>query len=153
MTRIAPFLPFVSRSINNPFAMQNLEIKGSHGDYDVPTVFFNAESGVCELKGESYLEKTAEFYDRLLAWLDEYIAVVNGPITFNFKLTYFNTSSSKRILYILLKLKEYEEDGGEVDTNWYYDEDDTDMEEEVEDFRIISNLEINAIPDSSLRWE
>ena len=46
--------------------MQNLEIKGSHGDYEVPTVIFNAETGVCELQGESYLEKTAEFYDRLL---------------------------------------------------------------------------------------
>ena len=133
--------------------MQNLEIKGSHGDYEVPTVSFNAETGVCELKGESYLEKTAEFYDRLLSWLDEYMTEVNKPITFNFRLTYFNTSSSKRILYLLLKLKEYEDNGGEVDTNWYYDEDDTDMEEEVEDFRIISNLEINAIPDSSLRWE
>ncbi|MCB0577761.1 MAG: DUF1987 domain-containing protein [Phaeodactylibacter sp.] len=132
--------------------MQNLEIKGSHGDYDVPTVSFNAETGVCELKGESYLEKTAEFYDRLLAWLDEYMAG-GKPITFNFRLSYFNTSSSKRILYILLKLKEYEDNGGQVATNWYYDEDDTDMEEEVEDFRIISNLEINAIPDSSLRWE
>lgn len=133
--------------------MQNLEIKGSHGDYDVPTVSFNVETGVCELKGESYLEKTAEFYDRLLAWLDEYMAEINKPITFNFRLSYFNTSSSKRILYILLKLKEYEDNGGEVSTNWYYDEDDTDMEEEVEDFRIITNLEINAIPDSRLRWE
>jgi hypothetical protein len=133
--------------------MQNLEIKGSHGEYEVPTVLFNAETGVCELQGESYLEKTAEFYDRLLEWLDEYISVVNKPITFNFRLTYFNTSSSKRILYILLKLKEFEEKGGEVSTNWYYNEDDTDMEEEVEDFRIISNLEINAIPDSSLKWE
>jgi hypothetical protein len=133
--------------------MQNLDIKGSHGDYEVPTVMFNATTGVCELQGESYLEKTAEFYDQLLAWLDEYIAEVNKPITFNFKLTYFNTSSSKRILYILLKLKEYEDNGGEVTTNWYYDEDDTDMEEEVEDFRIISNLDINAIPDSNMRWE
>ena len=133
--------------------MQNLEIKGSHGEYDVPTVSFNAETGVCELKGESYLEKTAEFYDRLLIWLDEYIAAVDQPLIFNFRLTYFNTSSSKRILYILLKLKEYKDNGGQVTTNWYYDEDDTDMEEDVEDFRIISGLDINAIPDSNLRWE
>ena len=133
--------------------MHNLEIKGSHGEYEVPTVSFNAETGICELQGESYLEKTTEFYNRLLDWLDEYITKVNKPITFNFRLTYFNTSSSKRILYIMLKLKEYEDNGGKVTTNWFYDEDDTDMEEEVEDFRIISNLEINAIPDSNLRWE
>jgi hypothetical protein len=143
----------VLKLTNNPFDMQNLEIKGSHGDYDVPTVFFNAETGLCEIKGESYLEKTAEFYDRLLNWLDEYIAEVGKPLVFNFKLSYFNTSSSKRILYLILKLKEYEDNGGEVTVNWYYDQDDTDMEEDVEDFRIISNLEINAIPDSNLRWE
>ena len=133
--------------------MENLEIKGSHGDYDIPTVFFNAETGVCELKGESYLEKTAEFYDGLLNWLDEYITVANKPITFNFKLTYFNTSSSKRILYILLKLKEYQDNGGTITINWYYHEDDTDMEEDVEDFRIITNLDINSIPSSELKWE
>ena len=133
--------------------MQNLEIKGSHGDYDIPTVHFNAETGICELKGESYLEKTAEFYDGLLHWLDEFMTKVDKPIIFNFKLTYFNTSSSKRILYILLKLKEYEENGGTVTTNWYYHEDDTDMEEDVEDFRIISNLDINSIPTSELKWE
>jgi len=133
--------------------MQNLEIKGSHGDFDVPHVLFNAETGVCELAGESYLEKTAEFYDRLLGWLDEYMTTVKNPITFNFRLTYFNTSSSKRILYILLKLKEYEDNGGEVKANWYYDEDDTDMEEDVEDFKIITNLDIRIVPDSDLRWE
>ena len=81
------------------------------------------------------------------------MTAINQPLVFNFRLTYFNTSSSKRILYILLKLKEYEDNGGEVTVNWYYDEDDTDMEEDVEDFRIISNLDINSIPDSSLRWE
>ena len=133
--------------------MQNLEITGSHGEYDVPSVSFNAESGICELKGESYLEKTAEFYNQLLTWLDEYISTVDKPITFNFRLTYFNTSSSKRILYILLKLKEYEENGGKVSVNWFYNQDDSDMEEDVEDFRIISNLNINAVPDSKLKWE
>ena len=133
--------------------MENLEIKGSHGEYDIPTVVFNAETGFCELRGESYLEKTAEFYNRLLDWLDGYMTEVKKPIVFNFKLTYFNTSSSKRLLYILLKLKEYEENGGQVTINWYYHEDDTDMEEEVEDFRIITNLEINPIPDSEMKWE
>ncbi len=133
--------------------MQNLEIVGSHGDYDIPSVSFNADSGVCELKGESYLERTTEFYDRLLGWLDEYMRVVNRPIIFNFRLSYFNTSSAKRILYILLKLKEYEDNGGIVTTNWYYDRDDIDMEDEVEDFRIITNLQINSLPDSDLKWD
>jgi hypothetical protein len=133
--------------------MENLEIKGSHGDYDVPTVHFNADTGICELIGESYLENTVAFYDKLMKWLDEYIGQKGGPVVFNFKLTYFNTSSSKRILYILLKLKDYEDNNGDVTVNWYYDKDDLDMEEEVEDFIQISNLHINLIPDSEMKWE
>jgi hypothetical protein len=133
--------------------MDDLNIQGSHGDFDIPTVNFNAESGVCELSGESYLENTTEFYSRLSNWLDEYISTVQKPITFNFRLSYFNTSSSKRILYILHKLKDYEENGGNVTVNWYYDKDDTDMEEDVEDFILISNLKINLIEDSDLSWK
>jgi hypothetical protein len=130
--------------------MDDLEIKGSHGDFDIPTVNFNAESGVCELSGESYLENTTEFYNRLSEWLDEYINTVGGPIIFNFKLSYFNTSSSKRILYILLKLKDYEDKGGEVTVKWHYDKDDTDMEEDIEDFMFISKLKIILVQDSNL---
>lgn len=133
--------------------MDDLNIQGSHGDFDIPTVNFNAESGVCELSGESYLENTSEFYSRLSNWLDEYISTIQKPITLNFRLSYFNTSSSKRILYILHKLKDYEEEGGDVTVNWYYDKDDTDMEEDVEDFILISNLKINLIQDPNLSWK
>jgi hypothetical protein len=126
--------------------MENISVKGYHDDYFVPTVDFNADLGVCELSGESYLEDTVDFYAPLLNWLREYKNEGKKPITFNFKLTYFNTSSSRCILDILYILKEYEEDGGEVTVNWFFDKDDIDMEEEVEDYTIESELAINLIP-------
>ena len=72
--------------------MENLFIQGDKEEFDVPYVSFDAETGVCEISGESYIDNTAEFYDRLLNWLDQYIKGVKKPITFRFKLTYFNTS-------------------------------------------------------------
>jgi hypothetical protein len=132
--------------------MENLIINGDHELFDVPTVYFNAETGICMIEGESYLEKTAEFYDRLLNWLDQYMTEVKGDISFSFKLTYFNTSSSKRILYIMLKLKEYVDNGGKVLANWHYNPNDIEMEEAVEDFRNIAKLDINLIPDENLRF-
>ena len=126
--------------------MENLQIKGSHDVYFVPSVNFDASKGRCEFSGESYLEETVDFYAPLLEWLDDYISGVDKPLYFDFKLTYFNTSSSRSILDILNILKEYEESGGKVVVNWFYDEDDTDMEEEVEDFMIESELEISMIP-------
>ncbi len=126
--------------------MENIHIGGSHDVFFVPSVDFNAETGVCEISGESYLEETVDFYAPLIQWLEDYMDNVKKPIIFNFKLTYFNTSSSRSILDILNVLKAYEDEGNKIEVNWYYDADDTDMEEEVEDFMLESEVEINLIP-------
>ncbi len=125
--------------------MENIEIEGYSGDYFIPSVSFNATTGVCELAGESFLEETLKFYEPLLKWLDEFCKTAKKPITFNFKLSYFNTSSSKRILDILLIMKDYEDHGGKVTVNWIFDEEDIDIEEDVEDLMIISELKVNII--------
>jgi hypothetical protein len=133
--------------------MENLFIQGYEEEFDVPFVSFNAETGVCEISGESYLDNTSEFYDRLVNWLDQYAKEVKKPLTFNFKLTYFNTSSSKRILYIMFKLKEFIDQGGEVTANWYYDKNDIEMEEDVEDLMMIAKLDVHMIPDEKIRFD
>ena len=130
--------------------MENLVLQGSHGEFDIPSVHFDATTGLCEISGESYLENTVAFYDRLINWLDQYIKEVARPITFNFKLSYFNTSSSKRILHIMLKLKEYQLTGGEVTVNWYYHNEDIEMEEDVEDLSMIAKLNVNMIHDEGM---
>jgi len=129
--------------------MKNIFIEGSHEAYFIPTVDFNAETGVCELSGESYLEETIKFYTPIFNWIKEYITTVRKPIIFNFKLTYFNTSSSKCIVDILNMLKTFQNDSGEVTVNWFYDDEDEDIEEEleeVEDFMLETGLKINLIP-------
>ena len=45
----------------------------------------------------------------------------------------------------MLILKEYEENEGPVTANWYIEDDDSDMEDEVEDFKIASDLDINIV--------
>lgn len=124
--------------------MEDIKIKGSHGVHFIPTVDFNAKTGVFEISGESYLEDTIKFYKPILDWLKEYTSIIRKPITFNFKLTYFNTNSSRSILDIMKILKKYEQIGGKVNVNWYYNEDDIDMED-IEDFSIDTDLTINLI--------
>lgn len=126
--------------------MENLEIEGSHKNFFVPTVSFNAKTGICEISGESFLEDTVEFYRPLIDWIEEYINVVQGPLALIIKLTYFNTSTSRSILDILNLLRDYEEAGGEIVVNWHYDENDIDMEEDIDDYIIDTGLEINKIP-------
>ena len=124
--------------------LNTLEIKGEKGTYFVPYVRFDAETGKCLLEGESYLENTWEFYNDLVDWLRSYTET-GQPIAFNFKLTYFNTSSSKGILELLQFLKEYEDQGKQVTVAWYYPEDDEDILEEAEDFVEDTQLDIKLI--------
>lgn len=131
--------------------MESIHIEGSHGQHFIPTVDFNYETGICNLEGESYLEDSVEFYAPLYKWLKTYFNDVNKPIIFNFKLKYFNTSSSKCIIDILHILKKYENADGEVTVNWYYDASEEDIEdelEEIDDFMIESDIKINVIPES-----
>ncbi len=125
--------------------LDNLEIKGEKGTYFVPHVNFDAETGICTLEGESYLEDTWDFYKRLVDWLRAY-SETGRSITFNFKLTYFNTSSSKGILEVLEYLKEYEGLGGVLNIMWYYPKDDEDILEEAEDFIEDTQLDMELIP-------
>ena len=134
--------------------MENIYIKGSHDAYFIPTVNFNAETGVCILAGESYLEETIKFYTPLFNWINEFAGQKEKSIKFNFKLTYFNTSSSKCIVDILNMLKKYKNAKGEVEVFWHYDDMDEDVEEEleeVEDFMLETGLDIKLVPISQTK--
>jgi hypothetical protein len=124
--------------------MESLVINEIKGSPYYPSVRFNAETGVCEIRGESYMEETYKFYEPLVTWIKEYIEQ-KKPLEINFKLTYFNTNSSRLILDILDMVRKYQESGGTVTVNWYYDKKDPDMVEEVEDFILESGMNINLI--------
>jgi hypothetical protein len=126
--------------------MENLLIPISEEEYDKPFVNFNGSTGKCEISGESFPEKTAEFYGRLMEWLEKYIREDKGPIDFIFNLSYFNTSSSKRILHIMILLQEYQAKGGKVRAQWNYDPEDLDLEEDIEDLKTISKLDLKMNP-------
>ncbi len=129
--------------------MKNIKIQGYHGTFYVPSVDFNAETGICKLEGESYLEETNSFYEPLIKWLDEFLTKNDKKLVFNIKLEYYNTSSSKCIVDMLRVLSKYQKAGKDVVVNWYYDNKSEDVEEEieeVEDFMLETGIKINLVP-------
>ncbi len=126
--------------------MKDLVIQGSHKDFFIPSVNFNASTGVCEISGESFLEDTVGFYKPILKWLEEFIETEKKSIIFVIKLTYFNTSTSRSLLDILNLLKKYEVEGGDIVIKWHYDPSDVDMEEDIEDYMIDTGVSITLIP-------
>ena len=122
--------------------MENITLQSSPTTPYFPEVNFDFNSGVCEISGESYMEETYKFYLPLINWIKDYTKNAKRKIELNVKLIYLNTSSTKCVLDILEVLKDYEEQGGEVKVNWYFDKNDPDMVDEVEDFEAESGMKI-----------
>jgi hypothetical protein len=125
--------------------MENLIITGNSNIYLIPQVRFDATTGNCEIIGESYLEETKEFYQRLMKWLQDYMTEERGDITLTIKLTYFNTSTSRCLLDMFRILKSYQLQKHAVTVNWYVKHEEDFSVEEIEDFIFNSGLMINQI--------
>ncbi len=121
--------------------MQDLIIEGKRREFFIPSVHFNAHNGHCRLSGESYLEETDFFYAQLKDWIVLYTERVRGPISFEFRLDYFNTTSMRYILDLLIQLRDYEMDGGVVSVQWYYPSWDEELLKDGEDFQLQTGLE------------
>lgn len=115
------------------------------GSPKTPTINFDEGSGVLEVKGRSIPENSVEFYKPLNEWVEEYGKSPKPETVFDVKLEYFNTSSSKCILDLFKLLESLNGNGTEVKVNWYFEEDDEDMEEAGEDYQAIINLPFKMI--------
>ncbi len=125
--------------------MENITLTSSPTTPYFPEVSFDVDKGICEISGESYMEETYKFYLPLINWIKDYAKHIKKSLELNIKLIYLNTSSTKCILDILEILKDFEDEGGKVKVNWYYDKSDPDMVEEVEDFEAESGMKIELI--------
>ena len=125
--------------------MENLVIPQKSYEKFFPGVCFDAQTGNCELIGESFMESPDEFYMPLIKWLDRYMKEIKKEINFTLKISYYNTASSKFILKILAKLKEYIDSDGVVNVYWHYSSEDEDMEDEIREFSQDSGISIQPV--------
>ena len=112
---------------------------------DTPGIRFDAANDIFEISGRSLPEDVVKFYRPILDWLDEYTQSPNENTVFNFKLSYFNTASSKIILDILMKLEGMHDAGKNISIKWYYPSDDEDMMEAGEEYADIVSVPIEMV--------
>ncbi len=122
--------------------MENIQLEGSA---KTPAVIFDHSIGLLELKGRSIPENSVEFYKPLNDWIDFYSKNPCTETNISIKLEYFNTSSSKCILDLFKKLEQLNGNGTKVNVNWYFEENDEDMEEAGEDYQAIISLPFKMI--------
>lgn len=120
--------------------MESLNIEGSH---EIPEVIFNQEIGVFSITGKSLPEDVKEFYTPLIKWVEKYAESPNLETVLKIKMDYFNTASSKMLLEIFEKFKDMLDAGHKVSIDWYYQEDDEDMQDAGEDYADIVEVPFN----------
>ncbi len=119
-----------------------MEIINLEGAEDTPKIILDRTNKIFEISGRSLPEDSAEFYQPVLDWLDEYKKDPLPETIFDFKLEYFNTASSKLILDILTSLEDIP--GAKI--HWYFYEDDEDMEEAGEEFSELVDVDFELKP-------
>lgn len=110
-----------------------------------PKITLDKESGVMEIMGASIPEDADGLYMPIIEWVEEYSKNPNKKTVFNFGLRYFNTSSSKLLLDILLLLKNIYDNGNDVLIIWHTESHDDDMKETGLDYAEIIEVPFEFI--------
>lgn len=122
--------------------MEVLSIKGTQ---ETPEVLFDKQAGVFSISGKSLPEDVKEFYGPLIEWIENYSNEPNPETNLKVKMEYFNTASSKMLLEIFELFKNLHDAGNKITVDWYYQEDDEDMQDAGEDYADIVELPFNFI--------
>lgn len=122
--------------------MNNLHIEPVHGVYKSPEVRMDAQTGLCEITGDSYIEDTWGFYQPIIDWIAQYTHRIGNTLDITFKINYYNTSSSRVFQDILKVIKDYSLQQPNIKITWYYDPDDDSTLEDGEDFKRYLGLDM-----------
>ena len=123
--------------------MEKLIISASD---DTPGVILNKDANQFEFSGKSLPEDVNSFYGPILKWIEAYGTEANATTDFTFKLTYFNTASSKVLLDILMKLEDIKNAGKTINIKWMYPSDDEDMLEAGKEYADLVELTFDFLP-------
>jgi hypothetical protein len=97
-----------------------------------PQIELDPDKKVYSLTGNSRPENPMQFYKPMFDWLNSYFESATEKMTFEVKMDYFNTSTSK-ILLDLFELFEKYAESKDIHVIWYYQSDDEEMQEAGEE--------------------
>jgi len=112
---------------------------------DEPKVVLNSRQGIFEFSGWSLPEDTQEFYNPILAWINEYFKNPNDKTEFIFDFDYVNSSSVQALITLVTILKNFNDSGIEISIKWFYMFDDEDILDTGEKLKDLVEFDIELI--------
>jgi hypothetical protein len=111
-----------------------------------PYVLVDEEKGYMKLEGRCFHENVGAFFKEINDWLDDYLGTGFGLFTFDNAISYFNSSTTKLMLNLLMKMDRHAGGEKKIVVNWIVYEDNDIMIECYEDFaEEIENLAFNLV--------
>lgn len=110
-----------------------------------PDIDFRSKEGVLSITGISVPEDSLDFYAPIINWLKFYCENPKETTTFNFQLTYVNTSSLPLLYDMLLLLDSVHRKKTDVTVNWYHIKGDDDLKEVGEDLQDALSINFSFI--------
>lgn len=91
-------------------------------------VRMDKNAGIFEFSGKFLPQKTKEFYAPIVEFIEDYLKSPNQKTILTFRMDYFNTASSKKILDLMMMFESLSKQAM-VEVCWYYQKDDSDIKE------------------------
>ncbi|NOQ74128.1 MAG: DUF1987 domain-containing protein [Crocinitomix sp.] len=106
------------------------------------------DDGNFSFGGISMPEDAASFYFNIIDWLTDYYRNPKKETVITVGFRYLNSSSSRMILKMFQAFKSYQESGKtKIKCTWYYEEDDLDMRDYVNQVKKhADNIEFEILP-------
>jgi SiaC family regulatory phosphoprotein len=124
-----------------------------------PAIIFDEDQKIFEIKGMCLPENILDFNQSVIKILENYLHDFvfktesnpnDKPFEINFILGYFNSSATKFIANVLMLAQSYIQKEGNININWFYQENDHDMLESGQDMSRMIEIPIEFIKISSL---
>lgn len=121
---------------------------------DSPSIMFDALTNRFVIKGESRPENAGKFYSPIINWIVQFEEIAlqrknesNGisNMSFVFNLDYFNSTSAKYILDILLIIKKFGGQGHQIKIEWHYDKRSEDILDSGKEFSDMVDLKFDFV--------
>ncbi|MGR9107286.1 MAG: biofilm regulation phosphoprotein SiaC [Gammaproteobacteria bacterium] len=122
---------------------RNLYIAGTQSS---PEIAADWDAGLLVMKGDSYPENTFELFERVIQWVETFLANGERPLRLDLYLVYLNTSSVRAMIDILELLETAHAANQDVGLRWFYDYRNQRVAELAEEFREDYTLPFEILP-------
>lgn len=113
--------------------------------FSTPGVKFSSPDSTLIIEGRVIPEDAIAVFQPIVDWVNAYFAEGNNQIGVIFRLYYYNTSSSKRIVNFLKLLDDHYSKGKKINVKWEYEEGDDDCMRDGQDYQAMIKLPFELV--------